>query len=120
MSDIFPLFALQVVTYPSSVALFVKGCNPVVTVSSGPRFPRALRKKTWDNCLHTHDQVAEGIATNGKQTVVYASFGFGCSGYPVSSMARKAYMSMQMPKALNVWCIDSANGQPLNFWGLHI
>jgi len=26
--------------------------------------------------------VAEGVATNGKPTVVYASFGFGCSGKP--------------------------------------
>ena len=111
---------LHIHTYPSSVALFVKGCSPLVTVSTGPRFPRALRKKTWDNRLKklSASQVAEGVATNGKQTVVYASFGFGCSENPVSSMARKSIYEYADAQALNVWCIDSANGKPLNFWGL--
>ena len=120
MSDIFPLFALKVVTYPSSVALFATGCSPLVTLSTGPRFPQVLRKKTWDNRLKklSASQVAEGVATNGKQTVVYASFGFGCSGYPVSSMARKSIYEYADAQALNVWCIDSANGQPLNFLGI--
>ena len=108
MSDIFPLFALKVVTYPSSMALFVKGCSPLVTLSSGPRFPRALRKNTWDNRLRLPGGrgSCDQWKANCRVRIIWVWMlripGFEYSRHKKHQKALYEYADAH---ALNVWCI---------------